>query len=121
MSSSDTEMEDTTESQSKKGRPKGTTIKKIHNEKIRFINATNYVAQTFYAMKSECDGKQGRPHKVPRGTLANIINDATQKFNVPKSYKIKERTIRSRVNRNHLHANQRGKASPMANIEDVLL
>jgi len=114
-------MEDTTESQSKKGRPKGTTIKKIHNEKIRFINATNYVAQTFYAMKSECDGKQGRPHKVPRGTLANIINDATQKFNVPKSYKIKERTIRSRVNRNHLHANQRGKASPMANIEDVLL
>ena len=52
-SSLDSEMEDTTESQSKKGRLKGTTIPKKRDRKIRFINATNYyVAQTFNAMKS---------------------------------------------------------------------
>ena len=83
--SSDTEMEDTTESQSKKGRTKGTTIQKNHDDKFRFFNATNYyIARTFNAMKSECDGKQGRRHKVPKGTLPKIINDARQKFNVPK-------------------------------------
>ena len=32
---------------------KAQLLKKKHDEKIRFINATNYVAQTFNAMKSE--------------------------------------------------------------------
>ena len=73
-------------------------------------------------MKSECDGKQRRRHKVPRGTLAKIINDARrQKFNVPKSYKVKERTMRSLVNQKYLHAIHQGKASPMTKIEDVLV
>ena len=120
-SSSSSDAEDNDSLSRKKGRPKGSSVQKKHDEKKRFINATNYVAETFNEWKEKCDGKDGRAHKVPRGTLANIIKEAREKFNLPKSYEIKERTIRSRVNRKHLHAVHRGKESPMTEVEELLV
>ena len=51
---------------------------------------------------------------------SRITNDARKKFNVPKSYEIKERTIRRRVNQKHLHTIHRCKASPITKVEDLL-
>ena len=69
----------------KKIRPKGSSFLKKHDEKKRFINATNYIAVTFFEWKGKCNGKDRRAHKVPRVTLANIIKEAREKFNLPKS------------------------------------
>ena len=71
--------------------------------------------------RKKCNGKDGRAHKVPRGTLANIIKEAREKFNLPNSYELKERTIRSCVNRKHLYAIHRGKESPMTEVKELLV
>ena len=72
-SSSSSDEEDKDSTSRKKGRPKGSSVQKKHDEKKRFIHAINYVAETFNEWKEKCNGKDGRAHKVPRGTLTNII------------------------------------------------
>ena len=120
-SSSSSDVEDNDPLSQKKGRPKGSSFQKKHDEKKRFNNATNYVVETFNEWKEKCNGKDGRAHKVPRGTLANIIKEAREKFNLPKSYEIKERTTRICVNRKHLHAIHRGEESPMTEVVELLV
>ena len=55
-SSYSSDAEDNDSLSQKKGRPKGNSFQKKHDEKKRFINATNYVAETFNEWKEKWKG-----------------------------------------------------------------
>ena len=101
-----------------RGRSIRTTNEAKHEMKVRKQKCLEAASLQYdYEMKT---AKQ-RGRYIRRGTLARIIREQKEKFNIPDAIKIDREAIRSRYYRGNLFAKNVGPESPMSDVEPKLV
>lgn len=105
------------------GRPKGTTKKakqELESLKRRLLDEVSVEHAKRFFDKGSQDGSNAR---LPKGTLASIIEEKRAELNVPDSVSISVDTVRHRLSKSakSLTPRHRGTISPLAEIDRLVL
>jgi hypothetical protein len=113
--SSTTEGQQSSEVITKSGRPKGTTIAKKYEDKMKLCHALNYVASNIKEQKEQA---QLVGTKAKYGSYNEIVKRARVMFDIPEDIPLKKRCLQrvSKPSRNVVVAHRR-KVSPMLEVE----